>query len=89
MGKKRQGFREVIRESLPEPLVKVLKKHKCLTSFIEEYEASITCYVDREKVLRYDLTIFDDKNTRKNSTVIKTISRLHKFEALSDAAKLD
>ena len=89
MGKKRNGFREVIRDSLPEPLVKVLKKHKCLTSFIEEYESSITCYVDRKRVLQYDIRSFENKDTRRNTTIMKTISRLHAFEALSEAAKLD
>lgn len=84
MGKKRNGFRQKIRDSLPESLVRVLKKHKCLSSFVEEYYNFLSSYVDREKVMKCDINTFSNEKTRLSSILANIthtmgISHLHLF----------
>ena len=89
MVKKRNGFKQKIRESLPESLIIVLKKHLCLTVFINAYENMLAVYINRENALKSDIRMFGLKEARKNSCIMRTIVSLHKFHVAEDIAKLD
>ena len=76
MGKKRNGFRQKIRDSLPESLVVLLKKNKYLTLFIDEYYYNLSYYIDREKIMKRDINTFNDKKTRFSSIIGTSLQNL-------------
>ena len=76
MGKKRNGFRQKIRDSLPESLVVLLKKNKYLTMFIDEYYYNLSYYIDREKIMKRDINTFNDKKTRFSSIIGTSLQNL-------------
>ena len=76
MGKKRNGFRQKIRDSLPESLIKLLKKHKCLSLFIEEYYYHLSYYIDREKIMKRDINTFNNEKTRLSSIIVSAINNM-------------
>ena len=76
MGKKRNGFRQKIRDSLPESLITLLKKHQYLTVFIEEYFFNLSYYIDREKVMKQDINSFNNEKTRLASIIGATLQNI-------------
>ena len=76
MGKKRNGFRQKIRDSLPESLVMSLKKHKYLTIFIDEYYYNLSYYIDREKIMKRDINSFNNEKTRLASIINTSIQNI-------------
>lgn len=76
MGKKRNGFRQKIRDSLPESLITLLKKHQHLTVFIEEYFFNLSYYIDREKVMKQDINSFNNEKTRLVSIIGATLQNI-------------
>lgn len=76
MEKKRNGFRQKIRDSLPESLVVLLKKNKYLTLFIDEYYYNLSYYIDREKIMKRDINTFNDKKTRFSSIIGTSLQNL-------------
>lgn len=84
MGKKRNGFRQKIRDSLPESLVNSLKKHKVLSIFVEEYYFNLSYYIDREKIMKRDINSFNNESTRYASTITTTLRELFLLEVIKD-----
>lgn len=76
MEKKRNGFRQKIRDSLPESLITLLKKHQYLTIFVEEYYADLSFYIDREKIMKRDINSFNNEKTRLASIISTTLQNI-------------
>lgn len=89
MGKKRNGFRQKIRDSLPESLVTLLKKHKCLTAFTNKCEGYYASYINKSSVLEYDVTLFNKKDTRNRSIFISILMKINKSYVVYEVMKLD
>jgi len=51
MEKKRNGLRAKVKNELPKPLVEQLRKHRCLTKFIEMFIDYLHGYIDPEETL--------------------------------------